>query len=101
MISICVIGYGMNLVKNGDAEIGSCNRSTGGVSPAYWRSTGLLTQLNYSDPDGAVDPTTPGPRYSLFIQIVSKRYTYGILFLVIVVIVIFGVVLVHMYICIK
>ena len=56
----------INVVKNGNAEIGPCNRSTGGVSPAYWTSTGLLTQLEYNNSDGAVYVSSAGPRFSIF-----------------------------------
>ena len=61
-VNSSIVGYDVNIVKNGDAEIGSCNRSTGGVSPTFLTSTGLLTQIFYGYYDGAQNITTPGPR---------------------------------------
>jgi len=63
LVMIYDVAYEVNVVKNGDAETGSCTGSNDRIAPVFWSSTGPITQLVYNNPPGPMTPTSPGPRY--------------------------------------
>jgi len=57
------VGYNVNMVINGDAEMGACEMGTGVTSPTGWNYNGSITQTHYNITVYNIQtPITPGPR---------------------------------------
>ena len=57
-----LLGFEVNLIINGDAETGPCESGISVTHPTSWNYTGLVTQIRYTNYQGALPSAVSKPR---------------------------------------